>query len=220
MTEFEWCGIKFVLAHCGGGVLREVIPMHCHSASSYELHFITAGEGTLLTDHGEYKMRSGNFFVTGPGVNHSQIPDENNPAEDVFIYIQKKSASAGSGAAARFLNTHFFFTQQFETDAAQEILAEQRGNKPGREYAQAGLLINLLTRITRLYVPSGGEPFSGGENLNDMRFLIIENMFLYENDFTLKQLSDRLGICERQTQRLLKKYYGKTFREKKKESMR
>ena len=48
--------------------------------------------------------------------------------------------------------------------------------------------------------------------------MIIEKMFLYEKDFTLSQLSSNLGLCERQTQRLLKKYYGKTFTQKKKET--
>lgn len=79
-------------------------------------------------------------------------------------------------------------------------------------------MINLLTRITRLYAPADYSAPEKDENLNDMRFLIIENMFLYNKDFTLKDLSRKLGVCERQTQRLLKKYYGKTFREKVKES--
>lgn len=219
MIEFEWSGVKFVLADCGGGVLREKIPMHCHSDGSYELHFITGGEGTLLTDSGEYKMREGNFFVTGPRVNHTQIPDENDPVSDVFIYIHIKSGSKPNDMASRFLETHFHVAQEFETATAQEILAEYRAARPGREYAVAGLMVNLLTRITRLYLPPQESAFSGTENLNDMRFVIIENMFLYNEKFTLKELSDKLGICERQTQRLLKKYYGMTFREKMKESM-
>ena len=81
-------------------------------------------------------------------------------------------------------------------------------------------MINLLTRIARLYLPQEDPTIMRAQNLNDMRFVIIENMFLYNKNFTLKTLSDQLGICERQTQRLLKKYYGKTFREKRKESMR
>ena len=63
MIEFEWSGARFVLADCGGGVLGEEIPMHCHSDGSYELHFITGGEGTLITRAGEYKMRTGNFLL-------------------------------------------------------------------------------------------------------------------------------------------------------------
>ena len=78
----------------------------------------------------------------------------------------------------------------------------------------------LLTDISRLYLPEEYEVKNAeeNENLNEKRFMIIEKMFLYEKDFTLSQLSSNLGLCERQTQRLLKKYYGKTFTQKKKET--
>ena len=220
MIEFEWSGARFVLADCGGGLLGEEIPMHCHSDGSYELHFITGGEGTLITRAGEYKMRTGNFFVTGPRVDHAQIPDPNDPVSDVFLYIHKKGGSKPDGYAAHFLETRFYFAQAFETVTARTILDEYRANRPGRAYAVAGLMINLLTRIARLYLPQEDPTLMRAQNLNDMRFVFIENMFLYNKNFTLKTLSDQLGICERQTQRLLKKYYGKTFREKRKESMR
>lgn len=219
LIEFEWNGVRFALADCGGGKLNEVIPMHCHSENSYELHFILGGKGTLITDSGEYKMRAGNFFVTGPLINHSQIPDKNDPVEDIFIYLQKRNYSKLNSASKLFLETRFFYYQDFENACAAEILREFRGKEPGMEYAAAGLMINLLTRITRLYAPLNSNVNQKSENLNDLRFIIIENMFLYNRKFTLKELSVKLGVCERQTQRLLKKYYGKTFREKMKENL-
>ena len=218
MINFEWGGVHFSLVKCGAGVLTEAIPMHCHSQNSYELHFILSGQGTLLIDSGEYKMRAGNFFVTGPNVNHSQIPDQNDPVEDIYIYLQRKRAVQPDKEAKLFLETHFFYHQEFENACAAQIVREFKGSLPGREYAAAGLMINLLTRIARLYAPSDSVAKRQLENLNDMRFFIIENMFLYSRDFTLKELSQSLGLCERQTQRLLKKYYGKTFREKKREN--
>lgn len=218
MIEFEWNGVRFTLADCGSGKLDDIIPMHCHSQNSYELHFILGGSGTLLTGSGEYKMHAGNFFVTGPGVKHSQIPDKNDPVKDIFIYIQKKNEPKLNDMAKLFLETRFFYHQEFETGCAAEIVREFKGKMPGREYAAAGLMMNLLTRVTRLYSPFDDYVDRKNENLNDMRFLIIENMFLYERGFTLKELSQKLGVCERQTQRLLKRYYGKTFREKIKEN--
>lgn len=218
MIDFEWNGVRFTLVKCSGGVLDSCIPMHCHSENSYELHFILGGEGTLLTENGEYKMRQGNFFVTGPGVNHSQTGDKNHPISDIYIYLQKRNSQKQNSFSKLFLDTHFYYHQQFENECVSEILSEINNKKPGWESAAAGLMINLLTRITRLYAPAGYTVPAKDENLNDMRFLIIENMFLYSKNFTLKELSRKLGVCERQTQRLLKKYYGKTFREKIKES--
>ena len=84
--------------------------------------------------------------------------------------------------------------------------------------AIGGLAMKLLTDITRLFLPDTFSEAISPENLNDRRFIIIEQEFLFNPKPTLTELSGKLGICERQTQRLLKKYYGKSFREKKRES--
>lgn len=56
-------------------------------------------------------------------------------------------------------------------------------------------------------------------NLADSKSVIIEEYFLYEyQDLSLPDLSDRLKLSPRQTQRLLMEYYGKTFQQKKAEA--
>lgn len=214
MLEFEWDGIVFEFANCSGGILREKIGMHSHSKNSFELHFITGGEGILATPHGSYNMAAGNFFVTGPFEEHSQIPSEKNPVSDIYIYIQIKKIKRSGKLSKKFMQTPFFFCQSFDMQIAQRIADEFRNKYIGWQYAVMGLMQNLLTDISRLYMPAVHELQDENENLNEKRFMIIEKMFLYESGFTLSELSSRIGLCERQTQRLLKKYYGKTFREK------
>ena len=52
-----------------------------------------------------------------------------------------------------------------------------------------------------------------------MSYLIIEEAFLYGyKSITLEALSQKLGLGTRQTERLLKKHYNKTFQQKKTES--
>ena len=47
----------------------------------------------------------------------------------------------------------------------------------------------------------------------------MEEYFLYEyKNLSLEQLARRLGVTPRQTERLLKQYYGKTFLQKKAEA--
>ena len=60
-------------------------------------------------------------------------------------------------------------------------------------------------------LPKDFKNIIGKDNLNDKRFAIIEQAFLYEKDLTLTKLSTMIGLCERQTQRLLKKYYKKSL---------
>lgn len=217
MIELNWNNIKFDITDIGGGVLGEDIPRHAHSKNSYELHFITDGYGTLITDTKSYNLKAGDFFITGPGIYHEQRADTDNPVQDVFIMLQAFNTDKANVVSSTFLSTHFFFACGFDMNTAKEILKEFREKRTDYKSAVAGLSMKLLTDITRLLLPPSFSENMSAESLNDRRFVIIEQSFLYSPDITLAELSKRIGVCERQTQRLLKKYYGKTFRQKKKE---
>ncbi|MCM1284888.1 MAG: AraC family ligand binding domain-containing protein [Acetobacter sp.] len=217
MISFEWNSIKFNIADIGGGRLEEEIARHSHSKNSYELHFITGGIGTLITDDGEYSLKKGDFFVTGPNLYHSQKSDLTNPIEDIFIYIQKIEGRTDNIFASEFLNKVFYIAEDFDYTSAQEMLSEYRQKRPDYKSAVAGLAMKILTQIVRCYIPDNVIDSVDSDNLCEKRFIIIENAFLYNKNITLTQLSEKIGVCPRQTQRLLKQYYGKSFRQKKKE---
>lgn len=202
----------------GGGPLGEDIPRHAHAKNSYELHFIVCGKGKLITDTNEYALSAGNFFITGPNIYHEQTADKNEPVKDIFIMLQAVNTDKANAISSTFLENHFCFLKYFDISTAQTILTEFRNKKIDYESSVCGLAMKLLTDITRCFLPSTlGEKIST-DGLYDKRFIIIEQAFLYTPDLTLAELSDKIGVCERQTQRLLKKHYGKTFREKKNES--
>ena len=73
MINLKWNGIDFSITDIGGGKLGTDIPRHAHAKGSYELHFITAGSGKLITDDKEYELKSGDFFITGENIYHQQI---------------------------------------------------------------------------------------------------------------------------------------------------
>lgn len=213
MIEFHWSGITFLLADCGGGRLLKNIPMHYHSKNSYELHFITDGKGRLQTEADEYNLNKGDFFITGPLVKHSQLSDKDNPLQDVFIYLQVKNTDNTGKTAALFLNADFCFYNQFDTKIPEQILFEYKNSFPAREDMLSGLLKQLLTGIIRRYGEDSPDLSVSYDSLDEQRFLIIENMFLYEKNLTLSALASRLGLSERQTQRILKTHYDKSFRD-------
>ncbi|MDE6723630.1 MAG: hypothetical protein K2J55_05485, partial [Eubacterium sp.] len=166
----------------------------------------------------EYEISAGNFFITVPNIYHEQTADKSDPVRDVFIMLQAVNTDKANAISSTFLENHFCFLKHFDISTAQKILAEFRSKKIDYESSVCGLTMTLLTDITRHFLPSSfGENISA-DGLYDKRFVIIEQAFLYTPDLTLSELSDKIGVCERQTQRLLKKYYGKTFREKKNES--
>ena len=72
----------------------------------------------------------------------------------------------------------------------------------------------IVTELAGIY--SQGEAVAEQDTPEDRKLVIIEEAFLYEYDsLTLKGLALRLGMSTRQTQRVLARYYGMAFREKK-----
>lgn len=217
MINFNWNNVLFDITDIGGGVLGEDIPRHAHSKNSYELHFIIDGKGKLITDTEEFELGANDFFITGPDIYHEQIAERNDPVRDVFVMLQAVNTAKANAISSVFLENNFYFLKGFDVSAAQIILDEFRNKKVDYKSAIGGLAMKILTDITRQLLPIAFTENISAESLNDRRFVIIEQAFLYTPDLTLSELSGRIGLCERQTQRLLKKYYGKTFREKKKE---
>ena len=218
MIKFSWNNISFNITDIGGGLLNWNIQRHAHSKNSYELHFIIGGKGELITDTEKYPLEAGDFFITGPNVYHTQNTDKNEPIQDIFIMLQAVNTDKANALSSAFLATHFYYSKHIDSTIAELIFDEYENKKVDYKSAIGGLAMKLLTDITRLFTPSSFSEAISPENLNERRFVIIEQEFLFNHNLTLTELSNKLGICERQTQRLLKKYYGKSFREKKKES--
>ncbi len=217
MIKFTWNNVEFSITDLGGGKLGESIPRHAHAKNCYELHFITNGKGTLKTDEKTFYLKRNDFFITGPNVYHSQNFNKSSPVEDVFILIQAQNTNKANTTSKVFLENHFCFFENIDNSIAKNILKEYKEKAPDYQSAIAGMMMQVLTDTVRLFLPNDFVDLNNNDNLNDKRFAIIEQAFLYEKNLTLSKLSQMIGLCDRQTQRLLKKYYNKSFREIKKE---
>ena len=206
MIHFKWNNVLFNITDIGGGLLNWDIQRHAHSKNSYELHFILGGKGELVTDTDRYELTAGDFFITGPNVYHGQITDSGDPVQDTFIMLQAVNTDKANAISSAFLATHFYYSKNFDSAAAVQIADEFNAKKIDYKSAICGLAMKLLTDITRLFIPATLSENASAENLNDRRFVIIEQEFLFNPNPSLTELSNKLGICERQTQRLLKKY--------------
>lgn len=82
------------------------------------------------------------------------------------------------------------------------------------------LLSQLILWLIRSYEAEGRViPHHACSGSASQSAFIIEECFLYEyRTLTLQALAERLQFSPRQTQRLLKNYYGSTFRQKKQEA--
>lgn len=109
---------------------------------------------------------------------------------------------------AFYLKKHGSFKKYFT-----RIAEEMEHGYVGCESMVEGCLNCVLTEYARGLIKDYRR-FCAERNsdLNDKRFLQIEVEFMNEGEkLTLSALSEKIGLCERQTQRLLKKYYGMNF---------
>ncbi len=212
------------------------IPLHSHSRNSYEVHYIPYGHGKARIDNNSYEVRPNTLYITGPHVAHEQTPDKKDPMAEYCIYLklEKKHLSPARQKnvefISRFEKTSFWYGQDTQNiyPILQMIFYELEHQDTGYMTEVETLLKQLIVRLIRNYEyrdkeqnlsDKGSKAHFGPSNLFDRKYIVIEESFLYEyKDLTLDLLSTRLGLSPRQTERLLKAHYGKTFLQKKSEA--
>lgn len=206
------------------------IPSHSHGNGCYEIHFIPDGYGTLQADNRYYDIVPDTLFVTGPHVEHAQTPLLHNPMQEYCVYL-KISDSARTKKTSpvmdAFIATPFWFGRDTQNIRAlmEKLFFELEKRDLGYQDLVCLLLSQLLIDVVRNFKPcSGSADHAANEalkqdNLAVSTSVIIEEYFLYEySSLSLKELSGRLKLSPRQTQRLLQEYYGKSFQQKKTEA--
>lgn len=214
-----------ILSICLEKLVRP-IPKHSHSKSSYELHYISYGYGTLIAGGQEYAITPGSLFMTGPGVAHEQISAPEDPMTEYCVYFQiaKESTGTNTGIMNTFLKHDFWIgiAQNNLHELMKQIFRELETHPAGYELMLPSLLQQLILLLTRHYQQDVAPSMSDTTNptsVNDLTYLIIEEAFLYDyRDLTLDALAGQVKLGKRQTERLLKKHYNKTFMQKRTEA--
>ncbi len=204
------------------------IPMHSHSSNSYEIHYIAYGKGFVTIEGKDYEVSPNTLYITGPHIEHSQIPAPEDPMAEYCVYLRLEEKIPGKKKDKKkqlvraFTDVPFWFGQDSHNvhTIMQSLFGELENEYPGYQIQIETLLQQLLVAIVRNYSFSRDTVQAyEAQILNDNQYLVIEECFLYEyNTLTLVELSDRLGLSVRQTERLLQKHYGKTFLSKKTEA--
>ncbi len=204
------------------------IPMHSHSSNSYEIHYIAYGKGLVTIDGTDYEVGQNTLYITGPHIEHAQIPAPEDPMAEYCVYLRLKERVPARKKDGKkqlvhtFMDMPFWFGQDSHHihTIMQSLFWELENECPGYKIQIETLLQQLLVSIVRNY-SSAHDTVSlyEAQALHDNQYLTIEECFLYEyNTLTLIELSNRLGLSPRQTERLLQKHYGKTFLSKKTEA--
>ena len=201
------------------------IPLHSHSDNSYEIHYIFAGHGKVTIDGKEYDTLPGVLYITGPFVSHSMVPDREDPLSEYCIYLKLSPGGEGSdkpGSALRiFRNMRFWYGQDGYGIyfLMRTLFSELKERSTGYRIVAESVIKQIMISCVRNYSVSEKNSDQKGIRTADDHFLAIEEAFLYEYaTLTLSELSERLNLSNRQTQRLLREHYGTNFQSKKTEA--
>lgn len=213
------------------GVFSQTIAEHSHSFGSYELHYIPSGYGELIVHGRRYPIVPGTLYMTGPGVAHEQIPDRVDPMAEYCMFFEVRTPAPPAAqsqtipcepALAELLLSAPFWYGRDEGDLMPlfHMLAEELAQRRlGLHQMATNLLEMILIRTIRQYAQGEIHPIVPAKTLDDSRMMIIENSFMYHaSTITLGALSRMIGLSERQTDRIIRRQYGMSFRQKKKQA--
>jgi len=236
-TAYSDLNIRTTIGHTTFYILNIVferfqrpMPGHSHGNNSYELHYIPFGYGKVGINNTIYNASPNTLYMTGPHIEHEQIPSSEDPMAEYCIYfklhhssqLHHQDSESGNDAADLFAATPFWFGQDTQElyPVIQQIFSELDHHYTGYMIQVEALLQQCIVKTIRNYeMEKESIARFTRSNLVDSKYLIVEESFLYDYEtLTLEKLATRLGLGIRQTERFLKDYYGKTFSQKKTEA--
>ncbi|MGM9550626.1 MAG: AraC family transcriptional regulator [Clostridia bacterium] len=214
--KFQLDNLKIKVVHINYGVFYKPFPRHRHGNRFYEAHLVTGGSGTLIANGVHYPLKGGTLYMTGPLIEHEQITDFSDPMDEYCIQFEiTETKGKVRGKTATFLKETVFWIGEDSQNMKRifEMLTEESENKRiGYIQSVINLSFQIMISLSRNYAGMEQVGEYSAITPDDKRMIIADEIFLYNySTVTLKELSERLNLSPRQTQRFLKKAYGKTF---------
>lgn len=205
------------------GTIDGIVMMHSHTKDGYELHLIDGGKGILDTENGRYDLSKNILYITGPNVLHKQTPDFADPMHELCIYLEIPKSKKSDRAFELFTSRPFWIGK---SNAAirhifKIMLEENNSDEFLKESILSSLTIRLIVEITRLYYPTETSPVDllTSSDLNESRSWILDQLLLEDcSNVTLEDFARGMGVSPRQAERIIKKYYGSSFKKLRYES--
>ncbi len=205
------------------GTLSEIIPMHSHTKNSYELHLIDYGSGTLETESGVYNISRNTLFITGPSLLHKQIPDKTDPMHELCVYFKISDTKKSNNSVSKFASTDFWIGKSNAEIRRlfKQMVAENVKSSQWKNDILSSLSIRLISEIARLYSPENANNQNdiSFTDLNESRSWILDQLFMDDcSNVTLSDFAKQMGVSQRQAERIIKNYYGSSFKKMRYES--
>jgi AraC-like DNA-binding protein len=181
--------------------------------SYYELHYVSGGQGILITDKFEMPLSKGCFYLLPPRTNHEQWSNPLELLEEYYLAFELVSKAENDTVWESLLSNGYYDGNQNELEVYFNNIVRETSQK---QYGYLDLINqniqSIFITLIRSFKNMKSESFTISVNLDDRRNLLIDEAFLYDyKTVTLSSLSDRLKLSTRQTQRYIKANYGVSF---------
>ena len=219
--KFQLENVMVKVLHINYGVFYQPFPKHSHGANFYEAHLVVSGSGTLIADGEKYPLKGGTLYMTGPFVSHEQLTQPEDPMDEYCIQFElSETKGKKQGNTAKLLKDTCFWIGEDKQNMRllfELLTLEEEQKNIGYIESVVNLCSLILVSLARNYDGCRQSAEYVSLTPDDKRMVITDNSFLYDsNELTLTELARRLNLSTRQTERFLKKAYGKTFRQMKK----
>ena len=166
LTRLDSFDLHFILGECDFHVSNIVlerfersIPLHSHSKNSYEIHYIPSGHGTASINGNSYPIVPNTLFVTGPFIEHAQVPDRKDPMCEYCIYLKIGRSTSPSASLAekalvnRFRQIDFWFGRDSQDihPLMIQLFTELEHRYTGYSIQAEILLKQLIIKLVRNY---------------------------------------------------------------------
>ncbi len=209
VVKLENCSMKII----GGnwGVFYHSFTKHMHSY--YELHYVSGGQGALVTDELEMPLCKGCFYLLPPRTNHEQWSNPKDHLEEYHLAFELVSKSENDSIWSGLLSKGYYASNNSELDAFFcNIARESTQMKYGYSEAIIQNIQSIFIALVRSMENLKQMITTPCNNLDDMRIMLIDEAFLFNyKSVTLTLLSEQLKLSTRQTQRFINAKYGVSF---------
>ncbi len=222
-VTFYYNNSKIQIFKVFSGTLDEIVQMHSHTKHGYELHLIDDGKGFLDTENNRYELSKNVLYVTGPHVLHKQTPDLENPMHELCVYLEIPYTK-NEDSAVHYFSAHNFWIGKSNAEIRRifrQMNEENVKDSLWRESILSSLAIRLIVEMTRLYYPDNANALlpPRDTDLNENRSWILDQLLLEDcSNVKLADFARGMGVCPRQAERIIKNYYGSSFKKLRYES--
>ena len=222
LLSFNYNGCRIQLFKIFADTLDSVVQMHSHAKNGYEIHYIARGNGVLETENESYEIKKNSLYVTGPNVLHKQLSSNDNPVFEISVYL--KILGNTDDTAVHFFASKPFWIGKCSAPLRKifnQLVSENEKAGLWRESVLSSLTLQMIVEMTRLYYPDNASSLLPPEDydLNENRSCILDTLLLDDcSDVTLNDFARGMGVSPRQAQRIIKDYYGSSFKKLRYES--